>query len=101
MTVVICLGYNLLYFEFKLPNGATAQILDIVDYVSNNILMPVVAIGTCILIGWVCKPKTVIEEATKNGEKFYRKGLYIAMVKYIAPVLLFVLLLGSLGVFNF
>ena len=99
--VVICLGYNLLYFEFKLPNGATAQILDIVDYVSNNILMPVVAIGTCILIGWVCKPKTVIEEATKNGEKFYRKGLYIAMVKYIAPVLLFVLLLGSLGVFNF
>lgn len=99
--IVICLGYNLLYFELPLPNGATAQLLDIVDYLSNNILMPVLAIGTCILIGWIVKPKTVIEEATKNGEKFYRKGLYIAMIKFIAPALLFVLLLGSLGVLKF
>ena len=59
--------------------------------------MPVVAIGTCILIGWVVKPLTVIEEATKNGEKFGRRLLYIAMVKVVAPILLFVLLLGSLG----
>ena len=96
--IVICLGYNLLYFELKLPNGSTAQILDIMDYLSNNIFMPLVAIGTCILIGWVVKPKTVIDEATKNGEKFGRKSLYIAMVKFVAPVLLFVLLLGSLGI---
>ena len=96
--VVICLGYNVLYFELPLPNGATAQILDIMDYISNNILMPVVAIGTCILIGWIVKPKTVIDETTKNGEKFGRKHLYIAMIKFIAPVLLFVLFLGSLGI---
>ena len=99
LSTVVCLGYNLLYFEFKLPNGAVGQILDIMDYLSNNILMPVLAIGTCILIGWVVKPKTVIEEATKNGEKFRRKHLYIAMVKVVAPFLLVVLLLGSLGVY--
>ena len=72
--------------------------LDLFDYLSNNILMPVVAIGTCILVGWIIKPKTIIDEATKNGEKFGRKTLYIAMIKYIAPVLLFALLLGSLGI---
>jgi len=96
--VVICLGYNIFYFELTLPNGAKAQILDIVDYISNNIFMPVVAIGTCVLIGWVAKPKTVIEEATKNGEKFGRKRLYTAMIKFVAPVLLTILLLGSLGI---
>ena len=96
--VVVCLGYNVLYFEMPLPNGSTAQILDIMDYISNNIFMPVVAIGTCILIGWIVKPKTVIDEATKNGEKFGRKGLYIVMIKFVAPVLLFALLLVSLGV---
>lgn len=96
--IIICLGYNIFYFELKLPNGATAQILDIMDYVSNNIFMPVVAIGTCILVGWIVKPKTVIDEATKNGEKFGRKHLYIAMIKFIAPVLLFILLLGSFGI---
>lgn len=96
--IVICLGYNVLYFEVKLPNGVTAQILDIVDYFANNIFMPVVAIGTCILIGWVAKPKTVIDEATKNGERFGRKRLYIVMIKFVTPVLLAVLLLGSLGI---
>ena len=56
------------------------------------------AIGTCILIGWIVKPKTVIDEATKNGEKFGRKGLYVVMIKFIAPALLAVLLLGSFGI---
>ena len=95
--VFVCFGYNQLYFEFKLPNGATAQILDIMDYISNNLLMPIVAIATCILVGWIIKPKTVIEEAEKNGEKFGRRTLFIVMIKYIAPVMLFVLLLKSVG----
>lgn len=98
--IVICLGYNKLYFEVKLPNGSVAQILDIMDYISNNILMPIVAIGTCIFVGWIIKPKTIIDEATKNGEKFGRKTIYIAMLKYIAPVLLLFILLGALGLFN-
>ncbi|WP_294481846.1 sodium-dependent transporter [uncultured Ruminococcus sp.] len=99
--ILICLGYNKLYFEVDLPNGSkNGQILDIFDYISNNILMPVVAISTCILIGWIVKPKTIIDEATKNGERFGRKGMYIVMVKFIEPVLLFLLLLGSLGVWE-
>ncbi len=97
--IIICLGYNKLFFNIKLPNGADAQLLDIFDYISNNILMPVVAIGTCILIGWIVKPKTVIDEATKNGEKFGRKYLYIAMIKVVAPILLIILLLGAFGIF--
>ena len=96
--VIVCLGYNVLYFEIKLPNGNTAQILDILDYISNFVLMPIVAIATCILVGWVLKPKSVIEESTKNGEKFGRKGLYIVMIKYIAPVLLVILFMISVGI---
>ncbi len=101
-SIVICLGYNSFYFEVKLPNtapGKSAQLLDVFDYLSNNIFMPIVAIGTCILVGWFVKPKAIIDEATKNGEKMGRRRLYIAMVKYIAPVLLLILLLGSFGLF--
>ena len=96
--VIVCLGYNKLYFELKLPNGTTGQILDVMDYLSNNILMPIVAILTCILIGWVVKPETVIDEVTLNGEKFGRKKLYIVMVKFIAPILLTLLLLSAFGI---
>lgn len=96
--ILVCLGYNKLYFEVKLPNGATAQILDIMDYISNNFLMPLVAIGTCILVGWILTPQVIADEVEKGGHKFTRKGLYRVMIKYITPVLLFVLLLKSLGV---
>ncbi|MDO4188897.1 MAG: sodium-dependent transporter, partial [Lachnospiraceae bacterium] len=96
--IVVCLGYNKLYFELKFPNGSTGQILDVMDYLSNNIMMPIVAILTCILIGWIVKPETVIDEVTRNGEKFGRKKLYIVMVKYIAPVLLALLLFSAFGI---
>jgi len=60
--------------------------------------MPIVAIGTCILVGWVIKPKSIIDETVKNGEKFGRKKLFIITIKFVAPVLLFILFLKSLGV---
>lgn len=97
----VCLGYNKWYFNITLPNGASAQLLDIMDYISNNCLMPLVAIGTCILVGWILKPKMIVEEVEKNGCRFRRKHLYVVMIRYIAPVLLVILLLKSLGVFSF
>ena len=100
IAVIVCLGYNKLFFNIKLPNGNDAQILDIMDYISNNVFMPVVAIATCILVGWIISPKIVTDEVTKNGEKFNRKTLYGIMVKFVAPVLLIILLLISLGVFK-
>lgn len=96
--IIVCMGYNILYFNIKLPNGSNAQILDVMDYISNNFFMPLVAIGTCILIGWIVKPKTVIDEVEKNGVKMSRKKLYIVMIKYIAPIMLIVLFLKSIGV---
>lgn len=96
--VIVCFGYNRLYFEYELPNGTVGQVLDILDYISNNIFMPLVAFLTCILIGWVAKPETVIDEVSYGGHKFSRKYLYIIMIKFVAPILLFVLLLQSLGI---
>ena len=102
--ILVCLGYNALYFEAILPNtpaGKNAQILDILDYISNYVFMPVVAISTCIFIGWIVKPKTVIEEVTHGGFKFGREKLYVVMVKFITPALLTLLLLQALGIIKF
>ena len=104
MGTVVCLGYNVLYFEAVLPNtpaGKNAQILDVLDYISNYVLMPVVSIATCVYIGWVLKPKTVIEEVKRNGEPFGREKLYVVMVKFVTPLLLLLLLLQALGILKF
>lgn len=94
---IICLGYNVFYFEYKLPNGATAQLLDIMDYVSNSFLMPLISFLTCIFVGWVIKPKWIEEEMLVGANKFSRKKLYGFMVKYIVPVIMAVLFFQSTG----
>lgn len=96
--IIVCLGYNKFYFELKLPTGSTGQILDLLDYISNSALMPIVAICTCILIGWVSGPKTVIDEVQKTGIKMSRRGMFVVIIKFLAPVLLLVLFLKSIGV---
>lgn len=101
--IVVCLGYNVWFFKAKLPNAVEpkAQILDIMDYISNNLLMPIVAISTCILIGWVLKPQIIIDEVEKTGNRFSRRALYKAMICVVAPVLLLILFLASLGIVSF
>ncbi len=99
--IIVCLGYNVFYFEVTLPNGSVAQILDILDYISNYVLMPVVAISTCVLIGWILKPQAIIDEISLGGFKFSRKGLYSVMVKFVAPIMLLLLLLQALGILTF
>jgi NSS family neurotransmitter:Na+ symporter len=82
-----------------LPNGVQAQILDIFDYVSNNLLMPILAICTCIAFGWVIKPRLLIGEIRLNGYPFKRKTMYIIMLRYIVPILLTILLMGAFGLY--
>ena len=96
--VIVCLGYNKFYFELKLPTGSTAQVLDVLDYISNSALMPVVAISSCILIGWFTGPQLVIDEIQKTGHKMTRRHMYVVIVKFLAPVLMIVLFLKSIGV---
>ena len=98
--VAICLGYNVFYFELKLPNGSTAQLLDLMDYISNSFLMPFISLLTSILIGWVVKPHWIISEVEKNGEHFRRARLYYIMIRYIVPPVMLILFLVSTGFVN-
>ena len=97
---VICLGYNALYFELKLPNGAVGQLLDVMDYISNSFLMPAISLLTCVFVGWVVGPQFVIEEMERTGDRFTRKKLYSFMIRYAAPIIMAVLFLQSTGLLS-
>lgn len=71
------------------------SILDFFDFISNSIIMPIVAILTCIFVGYVVKPKAVIEEVELVG-KFKGKKLFTVMIKYIAPVCLVIILASAI-----
>lgn len=97
-SAVIALGYSVFYFEVKLPNGSVGQMLDIMDYISNSVMMPLIALLSTVLIGWIKTPDYVIGEMERNGETFRRKKLYTIMIRYVAPVMMLVLFMQSTGI---
>ena len=101
--IFICLGYNVFYADIPLPNGETGQLLDLFDYIASSLMLPLVALITAVFVGWILKPKTLTDEIENglDGTVFRRKGLYTVMIKYIAPVLLFLLILQAFNVFSF
>lgn len=100
--VVICLIICVIMgIPSSLGNGIWSHIkilgmdfLTFFDYLSNSLLMPFVALCTAILIGWIVGPKVVTDEITKNGEKMGRKKLYEITIKFVAPVLLVIILVS-------
>lgn len=86
----------------SLGNGVWSNIrvlgfvfLDFFDFITNSVIMPIVAIITCILVGFIIKPKAVIEEVEVGGAKFKAKKLFSVMIKYVAPICIFAILVFS------
>ncbi len=80
------------------------QFLDFFDAATNDVLMPIGALLTCLFIGWVIGPKTIIEEVDIDGHGFSSKGLFIVMIKFIAPLLIILIfasnILKLLGIYK-
>jgi len=97
---IIALGYSAFYLEIPLPNGSVGQLLDLMDYISNSVMMPFIALLSTLLIGWIVTPDYVIDEIQRGGRNFRRKKIYRVMIRYIAPVMMLVLFLQSTGILH-
>ncbi|MBQ4165919.1 MAG: sodium-dependent transporter, partial [Oscillospiraceae bacterium] len=69
-------------------------LLDFFDYMGNSIITPIVAMISCIFIGWVVKPRVLSEEIAQDG-KFARQRSFEFIVKWIAPLFIAAVLIGS------
>lgn len=92
MAVPSSLGFGI--WDHITFNGLS--ILDFFDFISNSVLMPIVAFLTCIFIGFVVKPKTVVDEVKSSTEKFKSEKLYVILVKYVSPILILLILISSI-----
>ena len=90
---VVNAGYNSLSFVQPIGEGST--LLDFFDFISNSVLMPIVAILTCVFVGWIIKPKTLVEEIEISSE-FKAEKAWVVMIKYIAPILVAVILITNI-----
>ena len=93
-SVVIGLPSTLGYGPWESVTIIGMQFLDFFDFISNNVLMPIVALLTCIFVGYVIKPKSVIDEV-KISSKFKREKIFVFIIKYAAPVCIVLILVSS------
>lgn len=84
------LGYGLL--DWVAPLGLS--ILDFFDFITNSVMMPIVAFCTCIFVGWVIGPKAVSDEV-KLSSKFPREKLFVVVIRYVAPICILLILISS------
>ena len=89
MGMTSVLGYSV-WSDFRILGR---QLLDFYDFISNNIIMPVVALFTCILVGYFAKTKFVEDEVEACGTKFRNKRLYKVMIMVLCPIFMAVILI--------
>lgn len=70
------------------------KLLDMFDYFSNSILMPLVAIGTCVIAGYFVEPKTLLDEI--GFRKSFTRRYFRVMIRYVAPVCMAVILVSGI-----
>ena len=89
--IFVNLGYNGLSFIEPMGEGTT--LLDFFDFISNSVIMPIVALLTCIFVGWIIKPKAIVDEV-KISSEFKVEKAWTVIIKYVAPVLVVVILVA-------
>lgn len=99
--IIVFLGMMLLALPSSLGNGIWAGItilgmdfLTFFDFISNSVIMPIVALLTCIFIGYVVKTRLVVDEV-KASSKFSREKLFVVVIKYVAPIFIIAILVSS------
>ncbi len=83
--------------DFKVPLF-NAGIFDTLDIFTSNILMPIGGLLMAIFIGYIWGVDEAIAEVKKSpGVKFKLEKLWIILIKYMAPIAVFIVLASSLG----
>lgn len=91
MGIVVYLGFGPLDFI----NIGGKGILDLFDFITNNVMMPIVAFFTCIFVGHIVGTK-VVEDEISSSSKFRLKPIYPFMIKWVAPILILIIFIGGL-----
>ena len=65
------------------------------DFITNSVMMPIIALLTCIIIAYIKNPSLIIDEVSLSGS-FRQRPMYTVMLKYVAPVCLVVILVFAI-----
>ena len=76
-------------------------LFDWFDFVTGQIFLPLAGFLTCLFLGWYVPKQIVQDEFTNWGTLKGRLfGIYLFLIKFVCPVLIFLVFLNQFGVFG-
>ncbi|AKL95851.1 Na+-dependent transporter SNF family [Clostridium aceticum] len=73
------------------------DILDSIDFVASNIMLPLSGFLLCIFIGWIWGIDEALKEATNKGKiSFKLAGFWSFLIKWVAPIAILVVFFQGL-----
>lgn len=94
VTILIGIFISMGYGNLSRWTIGDMHILDFFDFISNSVLMPIMALLTCLFVGYVISPKLLAEEIGLSG-RFKRQKMFAFIIRYVAPAFIFIILLSS------
>ena len=73
------------------------QFLDLFDFLTNSVMMPIAAFVTSLLVSRVVGIDKIEEEIRHGESKFRRKKIFVVMIKYLCPIFALIILLSSVA----
>ena len=73
------------------------NLLEVLDMITNTILMPVCALFACLAVGWIIGPKEAVRTIAPEGDGKAHRLLGL-MLKFVTPVL--IVLIELFGIFD-
>jgi len=90
LTLTIALGDD----AYRLVNEAGLH--DVLTFLSSHLLQPLVALFIAIFVGWIIPRSMSFEALNLPNRKWYEVWNFV--IRYITPVLVFIVVLSTLGV---
>ncbi len=106
-TIIISIMIFIIGIPCSLANGPVMgdflifghNFFDFMSFLAESVLMPLGGLLMCIFIGYVWGVDNISNEISCNGKyRFRSKPFFIIMIKYVAPVLIFIIWLNAIGV---
>ena len=77
--------------------GRGMQFLDLFDFLTNSVMMPIAAFLTSLFVSRVVGIDKIEEEIIHGESAFRRKKVFVVMIKYLCPVFAIIILLSSVA----
>ncbi len=82
---------------FDFANGLSFPAFgDAMEFLTDRVMIPIAALGSCIFVGWTWKPSAAIDEIQRDGIRFRLTKTFSFLIRFLVPAVILVIFAVSM-----